>query len=211
MRTHHTKFHDAMIYMAGGMVALLAVHAHAQSANDAVVSGSGSRYTVDSNGKCVRTKWMKDGDPCAPKVVTQQVTSYVPAPHWSQEERTVYFKFNSAELDATAQQKISTIAAGLKQGDDVQAAHVVGFADRIGSHSYNEALSKRRAQAVQQYLIQQGVSQPSNTEVRWLGKQESSHAQCPDSLSHQALIDCLQPDRRVEIVIDYLTRGNTTP
>jgi len=69
-------------------------------------------------------------------------------------QSTVNFKFNSDRLDADAKQQLDQMAAGQGQYKRYFVA-VEGFTDSIGSADYNNALSRRRADAVVQYLVSQ--------------------------------------------------------
>ena len=75
----------------------------------------------------------------------------------------------------------------------------VGHADRLGSNDYNQKLSEKRADAVRAYLVSKGVEQ-SKVETLGFGKTLPVKA-CPDQKDRKQLIECLQPDRRVEIEV----------
>jgi outer membrane protein OmpA-like peptidoglycan-associated protein len=64
----------------------------------------------------------------------------------------VPFKFNAYQLDEASRQELDKVAEGVKSGRRFFIA-VEGFTDRTGSKQYNEALSRRRADAVVQYLV----------------------------------------------------------
>jgi outer membrane protein OmpA-like peptidoglycan-associated protein len=66
---------------------------------------------------------------------------------------TVNFKLNSDKLDADARQSLDQMVAGNNYKRFYIA--VEGFTDRTGNDEYNEALSKRRADAVVAYLVAQ--------------------------------------------------------
>jgi OmpA-OmpF porin, OOP family len=66
---------------------------------------------------------------------------------------TVNFKFNSDKLDADAKQALDQMVAGNNYKRFYIA--VEGFTDQTGDTAYNEALSKRRADAVVAYLVAQ--------------------------------------------------------
>lgn len=73
---------------------------------------------------------------------------------------------------------------------------IVGFTDTIGGARYNRKLSLQRAQAVRDYLAAHGV--PPQV-IRVQGRGESDPVvQCP-GLQGRALVQCLQPNRRVEV------------
>lgn len=66
---------------------------------------------------------------------------------------TVNFKFNSDKLDADAKQALDQMVTGNNYKRFYIA--VEGFTDSTGNDAYNEALSKRRADAVVAYLVSQ--------------------------------------------------------
>lgn len=98
-----------------------------------------------------------------------------------------------AQLDAIAGQLKSARATRIQ---------VIGYTDRIGNSSANLALSLRRANTVREYLVRNGISAGSIV-ARGAGE-SATVTKCPDSLSRPALVACLQPDRRVELVVSYL-------
>lgn len=75
---------------------------------------------------------------------------------------------------------------------------VRGYTDRLGASAYNLQLSQRRADAVKALLVQHGIP-ADRIDARGLGEQDPI-THCSDNQSHDGLVACLQPDRRVEIV-----------
>lgn len=69
-------------------------------------------------------------------------------------QTTVTFKFNSDKLDNDAKQQLDQTASGQSQYKRFFVA-VEGFTDSVGASDYNNALSRRRADAVVQYLVAQ--------------------------------------------------------
>jgi outer membrane protein OmpA-like peptidoglycan-associated protein len=164
---------------------------------DAVRSTNGS-IVVNSFDNCVRTKWPSESDACAPGKPRAVLTRAQIA----QEERTVYFEFNKARLTDEALRKLNSLANKLSSDEQVRSANIVGYADRIGTPSYNEQLSKKRAETVRRYLVSRGFVKSQVAETRWLGESEPV-TQCAENLSRTELIACLQRDRRVELEIEY--------
>ena len=76
---------------------------------------------------------------------------------------------------------------------------VVGHTDRLGSAAYNQRLSETRAQTVKQYLLDHEIRTP--IEARGMGKTEPVTTDCKGMKANPALIQCLQPDRRVELEV----------
>jgi OOP family OmpA-OmpF porin len=69
-------------------------------------------------------------------------------------ETTVNFKFNSDKLDNDAKMAIDQMVMNQTQYKRFFIA-VEGFTDKVGSAEYNNALSRRRADAVVEYLVAQ--------------------------------------------------------
>ncbi|MGE3624429.1 MAG: OmpA family protein, partial [Bdellovibrionales bacterium] len=135
----------------------LAFETRAESDHHAVVRDwRGYPVLTQLSGTCVRTKWMESHDVCHPDIA-ETVVQHTQRRQLSQEERTVYFPFNIASLTPDARGRLDTLATNIKSQDDVKGARVVGFADRIGTASYNEALSKMRAENVKSYLVSKGI------------------------------------------------------
>lgn len=74
---------------------------------------------------------------------------------------------------------------------------ITGHTDRLGDDNYNMNLSLLRAQTVRNYLAERGV----DAGAMWAtGAGESQPIkQCADNANRQITIDCLQPNRRVEV------------
>lgn len=70
---------------------------------------------------------------------------------------TVNFAFNSAVLDAVAQDTLRNQAGWIRQFPEV-SFRVYGHTDLVGSQGYNKRLGQRRANAVVNYLVSQGIS-----------------------------------------------------
>jgi outer membrane protein OmpA-like peptidoglycan-associated protein len=65
---------------------------------------------------------------------------------------TVLFKFNQYGLDPDARQDLDKLADEIKPDRRFFIA-VEGFTDNVGTKQYNEALSRRRADSVVEYLV----------------------------------------------------------
>jgi OOP family OmpA-OmpF porin len=83
----------------------------------------------------------------------------------------------------------------------IRIINVAGHADRLGSAQYNQKLSERRADAVKAYLVRQGAP-ADRIETLGFGKTIQVKS-CPDAQykTRKALIECLQPNRRVEVEV----------
>ena len=110
-----------------------------------------------------------------------------------------FAKYESGDILTEGRKELSAIAAKLKDVDNASIT-VMGHTDRIGSDADNQLLSQRRARTVRQYLIDQGVEATSIRAEGW-GESEPVKA-CEDGTDREALIACLQPNRRVEIQVN---------
>lgn len=76
---------------------------------------------------------------------------------------------------------------------------ITGHTDRFGDDMYNMNLSLLRAQTVRSYLIERGVDAGS---IWATGAGETQPIQhCADNMPKKQAIDCLQPNRRVEVQV----------
>ncbi len=108
------------------------------------------------------------------------------------------FDFDKAVLKPEGKGKLDKLAAeagSLK----LEVILAVGHTDRLGSASYNQKLSEKRAAAVKQYLVSKGV-EANRVYTEGKGEAQPVTTNC-NQKSRKALIDCLQPDRRVEIEV----------
>lgn len=189
------------------LLAVSPVFAAGTDAHDNVISHGGDTVRSTS-GACVRTKWQKQSDPCAvklpePKVVAAPAPPPPPAPKVALEQRTVYFDFNKTALTAEAVEKLDNLVSIVKQSQAIRQVTVLGYADEIGTASYNLALSQKRAAMVEQYLASR-ISIPTNVlMVNGKGATDSK-TDCPKTLKRQERITCLAQDRRVEVEFNYL-------
>ena len=95
-----------------------------------------------------------------------------------------------------AQPKLDEIASTLSNHADLHDVDITGYTDRIGSLAYNQKLSERRAVAVKNYLTSKGVA---GSRLNALGKGEADPVVVCTDKKLAALIQCLEPNRRVEI------------
>lgn len=106
-----------------------------------------------------------------------------------------FFGFNETELTPQAKTALDRVAERASDASE-PSIRIVGHADRLGSEDYNLTLSQRRAAAVHDYLIEQGVP-PTAVSVEARG--ESDPIVDCEGRQGESLIDCLQPNRRTEI------------
>ncbi|NIO39281.1 MAG: OmpA family protein, partial [Burkholderiales bacterium] len=69
----------------------------------------------------------------------------------------VNFKYDEAELTELSKLKVKAIIEQIRLIDNI-AIEIYTYTDNIGSDAYNEALSGRRAEALRDLLIENGIA-----------------------------------------------------
>ena len=69
----------------------------------------------------------------------------------------VYFNFNSAQLEDRSQAELNRLKNFLDENPGVRV-EIAGHTDNIGPTTYNKTLSQKRAQAIVNYLAEQGIA-----------------------------------------------------
>jgi outer membrane protein OmpA-like peptidoglycan-associated protein len=85
----------------------------------------------------------------------------------------VHFDRNRASLRQDAMERLRSIAAAF-QADPTLAVNLEGHTCSLGSAAYNRSLGLRRAEAVKEYLVQQGVP-PARLNAISLGEEHPEH------------------------------------
>ena len=145
-------------------------------------------------GKKVDAEPAKDGP--AAGLSTVAMRDARPQPGALNLRWTAEFPLNSAELSEQARAALEREV--LPQLANVHHIALSGHTDELGSDDHNQRLSEQRANAVRDYLVSKGVD-ASSIEVVGLGRTAPVKS-CPGQKG-AALIDCLAPNRRVELAI----------
>jgi OOP family OmpA-OmpF porin len=111
------------------------------------------------------------------------------------------FDFNKAVLRPEGKTKLDELAAKVKDLKTLEVIIAVGHADRFGTDKYNQKLSEKRAESVKAYLVSKGI-EANRVYAEGKGKKQpvTKPGQCKGPKSKK-VIECLQPDRRVEIEV----------
>jgi len=206
----------AFIAATAGMAASAfaqSVPASRQATNDNWVNGTGEYVWMNgTNELCWRDGFWTPATAnakCDGALVAQAPTPpapapVAPAPVITSQKITLsadtLFDFDKAVLKPEGKAKLDDMANQM-EGMNLEVAVATGYTDRIGSASYNDRLSLRRAQAVKSYLVSKGV--PANkvyTEGKGSRNPVKADSECRQK-NRKALIECLQPNRRVEVEI----------
>jgi outer membrane protein OmpA-like peptidoglycan-associated protein len=104
----------------------------------------------------------------------------------------VLFSSGRADLKVGATSNLSRLVTFLNQNPS-RNVEIEGHTDNVGGDDYNQGLSRRRADSVRSFLIQQGISSQRITAT---GKGEHQPVADNDSASGR------QQNRRVEVIIE---------
>ena len=111
----------------------------------------------------------------------------------------VLFKTGSYELAPGARERLAKVS-GILLAYPTLHVQIEGHTDSVGSDEYNQDLSEKRAGAVRDYFVQQGIAADS-IESRGFGKTQ------PIATNETA--EGRQQNRRVELVLSGDAIGNT--
>ncbi|STV53425.1 outer membrane protein A [Klebsiella pneumoniae subsp. pneumoniae] len=105
----------------------------------------------------------------------------------------------------------SAVHSAEQHGSERRFRCCSGYTDRIGSEAYNQQLSEKRAQSVVDYLVAKGIP-AGKISARGMGESNPVTGNtCDNVKARAALIDCLAPDRRVEIEVKGYKEVVTQP
>lgn len=130
--------------------------------------------------------------PAAPTVAAAEETRF----SLSADTLFAFAQSGADDILPHGREELDKVAMQLRDAE-VEEVAVVGHADRIGSDAANHVLSRARAETVRGYLVGQGV--PAER-IHAEGRGESEPVKDCADMARAALIECLAPNRRVEIV-----------
>ena len=157
--------------------------------------GPGNAHNADYDNHSILVgftyKFASPAPVAAPAPAPAPVAAPAPEPAAVQKNFLVFFDFNKSEITPEASKVITQAASAAKQGNAARVS-LTGHADRSGSDKYNQALSLKRANAVKDQLVRQGI--PAD-QISVVGKGESEPlVATPDGVREPQ-------NRRVEIVL----------
>ncbi|MDO5068852.1 OmpA family protein [Neisseria sp. Dent CA1/247] len=131
------------------------------------------------------------------------------------------FGFDKDNLRPEATETLNGLAQRLSN-TNVEAVRVEGHTDFMGSDEYNQNLSERRANVVANYLVNRGVASSKISAVGLGESQARMTASCEAEVANlgkkvskakkrEALIACIEPDRRVDVKIRTLVTKQVAP
>ena len=160
-------------------------------------------------------KWLNYSDEPEKKQVVEEPVKLV---EYQQVEKTNYifsadgfFDFDKSrisDLKPGGKEKLNNIAQKIKAGGNLVYLNVIGHTDRLGSKAHNAALSESRAASIKNYLIGAGIN-ADVIKTEAVGDARPL-VECKQTKRDDALINCLQPNRRFEIEV-FISSGSNDP
>lgn len=96
----------------------------------------------------------------------------LPAMAQSEHSCTVYFETGKYNISRSAARQLDSLWQNHQMKSTRTGFELVGHCDSRGSNEYNYTLSRKRARAVQEYLVKRGVTREAFLEVRAAGELE---------------------------------------
>lgn len=165
-------------------------------------------YLKDNNSNCIRTgNWSKDNpiEKCGdqmpkPEPVAEVTPLPVPAPVDEPVVLTgsAVFKSGSSFLTPEGKTELEKMATELEFAD-IASIQVIGHADSSGPEKFNQELSEKRAAAVSDALLADGVI-PQSLESRGMGETQP--------IADNSTPEGRAKNRRVEININALKNND---
>ncbi len=181
--------------------------ANAHPTNAGYVTSSNDTVWKTSYGECWQHSYWTEEDktvecgaePMAAAPAPTPAPAPAPAPKTvmkmvdAQESYTIYFDFDSSKVSS-----VSPIVNYVGSLAKLNSIELKGYTDAIGTNAYNDALSKRRAEAVDAALVNAGID--TSKVVTYAYGESDPVVQCT-SKKGANLKSCLRENRRVEVSI----------
>lgn len=112
------------------------------------------------------------------------------------------FEFGKANLESSVLWRLNNLVDSIKAAEAIEEIDLIGHTDRLrgdGHFERNQLLSEQRAESIKQFLTDKGI--PAD-KIRTSGAGSSQPlVECSDKRSKAKQIECLRPNRRVEIIL----------
>ncbi|MCP1673591.1 OOP family OmpA-OmpF porin [Natronocella acetinitrilica] len=196
------------VLFCAGMGAMLLGSISAQ----ALAEGDRSKYWIEPNsgevwrlnGQCLTVPGWTESDAiaeCHPELADAAAAPQAQPrveTRFETESASALFGFNDSQLTNQGREAMRR-AVRTAEGERIERVRVVGHADRIGRSDFNDRLSMARARTVSEYLGSLSTLQGVEIEHEGVGYRVPV-VDC-DEQARDALIECLAPNRRVELEI----------
>jgi OOP family OmpA-OmpF porin len=115
-------------------------------------------------------------------------------------DATVLFDSDKSALRPAGRDTLDEFVARI-HGLDSRRIVAIGYADRMGSHDANQALSRQRVDAVKAYLVGKGIrAERVEASARGETRPTTSAGECKDA-NNAKNVACMQPDRHVFVEV----------
>ena len=113
---------------------------------------------------------------------------------------SVFFAFDRYHANAIEQGAgiVTEIAQRIQQSPSTGPVVVSGFADPLGKFAHNQQLSSQRANTVAKLLVSAGIA-PNRIQIQ-ANSQTDLYQQCAGTRATAQTVNCLAPNRRVNVV-----------
>ena len=122
----------------------------------------------------------------------------------------VLFAFDKSTLRPEAKSVLDPLVDRLKD-DSVKSVEVNGYTDYMGPEKLNLVLSQKRADAVKDYFVAGGISADKIATAGHGPEGATMTADCKAQFKKKsqraALKNCIEPDRRVELLINAVQKN----
>ncbi len=205
------------LLLASGTLAYAQPTATTTESKSAYLTDARNVVVRNSTGLCWRTTYWTPAQAiaeCDPDLMPKKIAAAeppaerAPMPTPAGQKLTLaadaLFDFDKAVLRPQGRDKLNELVKGM--GDiKLELVTAVGHTDRIGTEAYNQRLSERRAQAVKAYLVSQGID-ANRIQVEGRGETQAVTGDACKNMGRESghnrkLVDCLQPDRRVDVEV----------
>jgi len=105
---------------------------------------------------------------------------------------TFYFEKNNYELNAKYKHQLDRVRRYVKEDPTIKKVFIAGYTDSRGRHSYNNAVSQKRAEVVKKYLLEHGVP-AEKLKTTWYGSSKVD--------ANKKKKENLAQNRRVEVLL----------
>jgi OOP family OmpA-OmpF porin len=164
------------------------------------------KVIFDSNYRGQNFYWLPAG--CADRLKDRPVAAADPKRfEISADALFAFGRSGQEDMLPGGRDELLKVANELKSSD-ASIVQIIGHTDLIGSDADNLRLSQRRAETVRDFLVRNGIA-ADGLSAHGVGETEPVK-QCDENLARDALIACLQPNRRVEVIVKGLKGSAAT-
>jgi len=133
----------------------------------------------------------------SPIIEKHQIQTQVTKVQLSADGMFDFDKYTITNLRPGGVEKLDRLIESINSNGKIVQLKIVGHTDRLGDNAYNLKLSELRADTIRQYLIKKGIP-PERISITGVGK-SMPLVECKQNIKDEALIRCLEPNRRFEI------------